>query len=784
MIGKTISHYVILEKLGEGGMGIVFKAQDIKLDRIVALKFLATGLVGAMEEVSRFKQEAKAISSLNHPNIATIHDVEDIDPHKFLVLEYLPRGTLKVKIKELQASGNTIPVKEIVGYGLQIGEGLAHAHRRGIIHRDVKTENMMFTDEGSLKITDFGLAKFFGTSNLTKSGSVVGTTSYMSPEQLRGEDLDHRSDLFSFGIVLYELATGHLPFRGEHDSAVSYSIVNEDPLPLTSPTATIPPSLKNLIYRCLEKDKEKRYQNAEEIVTDLRDIQMELSGFRAQGTLVGKLPRRSLIIGAAALMLMLLGVYLFIPVKMFSNATPSIAVLPFRNLSTEKENEYFSDGITEDVIDQLYKIGKLKVISRTSVMRYKDNQSSIHTIASDLNVTSVLEGSVRLEGKKVHIVARLVDASDDNVLWVEEYDEELTQIHAIQSDVAKQIARALKTQLSPDEQERIEKKTTGNFEAYDLYLRGRYSWNRRLPKDLEQGIQYFQAALGKDPEYARAYAGLADSYIILGVYNIHPPEETYPRALIAARKALQIDADLSEAHTSLAYALMHYNWDWPTVEKEFHRAIELAPNSAQAHIWYALYLSVKGKNDEAVTEIKEAHTLDPFSAVIRGDAGLTYYFSREYDLAIDQLRGALEMDPTFVVANIPLGGAYVQKKMYPEAISAFEQLSMASAFVTSKANAVPIASLAYVYGVSGRKEDAMTYIELLHEKSGEDYVAPYWMAVAYAGVGNIEEEFRWLEKAYQEKDGNLIFLRAHPIFDQLHGDPRFAALVKKIGLEK
>jgi serine/threonine-protein kinase len=675
-------------------------------------------------------------------------------------------------------------MKSIVEYGIQIAEGLAHAHRRGIIHRDVKTENMMLTEEGAIKITDFGLAQFFGTSHLTKSGSVVGTTAYMSPEQLRSEEVDHRSDLFSLGIVMYEIATGHLPFRGEHDSAVSYSIVNEEPLPLTAPGVSVPPSLKKVIYRCLEKDRENRYQNAEEIAADLRTIQQEMSGYQPRRASYRRGSRRFWLTASGVLALALVGAYFFLPVKPSSADRRSIAVLPFKNLSAGADNEYFSDGVTEDVIGQLSKIRAVSVISRTSVMHYKESQASIRDIAGELHVTSVLEGSVRLEGTKVHIVARLVDARADNVLWMEEYHENLTQIFAIQGDVAKKIARALEAQLSPDERERVEKGTTENLEAYDLYLKGRYHWNRRLPHDLDQAVGYFRQALGKDARYARAFAGLADSYIILGDYNILPPREAYPKAKEAAQKALEMDAEVSEAHISLAYALMHYDRDWPGAEKEFLRAIELAPNSAQAHSWYAHYLSLMERPDDAVREIKQARAMDPLSAVICSDAGLTFYLLRKYDLAIDQLRAALEIDPAFVVANIPLGGAYIEKKMYKEAIGAFEQLSMASAVVTSRANPVPIAALAYVYGVSGRRDDALAYIELLQEKSRDEDVSPYWMAVAFAGVGDVDEEFEWLKKGCEERDGSIIFVRAHPVFDQLHADQRFSALVKSIGLEK
>ncbi len=784
MIGQTISHYKILEKLGEGGMGIVYKAQDSKLDRIVALKFLPPGLVASSEDVARFKQEAKTISSLSHPHIATIHDIDETEGRHFLVLEYLSGGTLKTKIKQLHSSGGTLPLKNVVEYGVQIAEGLAHAHRHDIIHRDVKTDNMMVTEEGTVKITDFGLAKFLGGPQLTRSGSVVGTTAYMSPEQVRGEELDMQSDLFSYGIVLYELATGHLPFRGDHDAAVSYSIVNEKPLELSVSGATIPSSLGNVIHRCLEKDKENRYQTAEEIVADLRRIQMEMSGYETRRPPAGKLSRRSWLITSASVILIALGIYVFLPSKVASVDMHSIAVLPFKNLNTEKETEYFAEGITEDVIAQLNKISKLRVVSPRSVLHDETGRSTYRDMGIALNVATVLEGSVRREGNNVRIVAHLIDARADGYLWTDTYDKEFTDIFAIQLDVAKKIARTLEATISSGEEARLGQKATENLEAYDLYLKGRYHFNRRRPADLQKSIEYFEEALRKDPVYSSAFAGLADSYIILGDFNMLPPKDTYPKATEAAMKALQLDSLNAEAHTSLAYALMHYDRDWPTVEKEFRRALELAPNSAQTHSWYALYLSLKGRFGEAATESQRARVLDSFSAVVLTDAGLTAYFSRKYDFAIDLLREALTVDPTFIVANLPLGAAYIQKQMDSAAIAAFQQVTMASAIVTSKANPVPIAALAYVCGDSRRTEDALMYIELLEQESKERYVAPYWMAIAYAGIGNVEQEFLWLEKAYEKRDGSVIFLKVEPIFDKVKSDPRFPELLKKLGLQE
>lgn len=784
MIGSTISHYDILEKLGEGGMGVVYKARDTKLARFVALKFLPSHVASSPDEISRFELEAKAISTLNHPNIATIYEIDEVGGKKFLALEYIAGGTLKSKIKQLKSEDKEFTVSDVIGYGIQIAEGLNDAHRHQIIHRDIKSDNVLLTEEGNIKITDFGLAKLRGTAHVTRTGSAIGTLAYMAPEQLRGEKIDHRTDLFSLGVVLYEMATSRLPFRGEHEAALTYSIANEDPAPAKSLQQDLPSGLDRLIAKCLQKDRTLRYQNAKEIVDDLRKIQEEMTG-RVQPIVAKRQSKLLWKIAAAVGVLGVIGAYLFIPSSHLTGPdSKTIAVLPFTNMSGNPEDEYFSEGITEDVITQLAKLGKLKVISRTSIMQYRNTERNLKAIGKDLGVATILEGSVRREGSQIRVVAQLIDASSDNHIWAETYDREFTQIFAIQKDLAERIAHSLATTISADEQERLATIPTENLKAYDLYLKGRYHWNRRLPADLKRGIEYFEQALAEDPRYAKAYAGLADSYIILGDFNFRPPVESYPKAKAAATKAIEIDPSLSEAHVSLAYAMTHYDWNWAGAEEEFTDAIALAPNSAQAHSWYALLLAVTGRSEKAVAESRRAQDLDPYSAVVRTDAGLVSYFARQYDVATRQFLEAVQLDPSFVMANIPLGGVYVQKAMYADAIKAFQQLSMASAFVTSRAHPIPIAALACVYGVSGRKEDAADMIELLEEKSKVEYVSPYWMSVANIGRGDTAAAFDWLEKAWREKDGSMIFINVDPIFDRIRSDARFAALLEKMGLNK
>ncbi|HEY6952149.1 MAG TPA: protein kinase, partial [Bacteroidota bacterium] len=537
MIGDIISHYRIIEKLGEGGMGVVYKAQDLRLDRYVALKFLPTDLHSA-DEIARLEQEAKAVSALNHPSIATIYDVDESDRNRFLVLEFISGGTLKSRIRQFGSAGRELSLKEIVDTGIQIAEGLAHAHRNGIVHRDIKTENMMLTSEGNVKITDFGLAKLRGGAQLTRTGTTVGTAPYMSPEQVRGEALDHRTDLFSFGIVLYELATGSYPFRGEHEAAVAYAIVNEDPISLRSVRPSLPEAFQRIIQRCLEKDIQKRYQSADEIVADLRSLQ---SG-GSNGTI--ETPRhwanRWILFGIAGIVLA--GAIIFLWPRSSSTVDrKSIAVLPFENLSEGRENEYFSDGVTEDIIAQLSKIGDLKVISRTSVMQYKNSAKSLKEIARELNVATVLEGSVRKAGNEIRIVAELIDARSDEHIWAETYDREMTQIFAIQSDVAGRIADALKAKLSPSEKARLVERGTDNLTAYNAYLRAEYHWNKITKQDLQTAISYYNDAIRSDPRYARAYAGLSIAYSLTAYfrYDFIDAQEAVTKAREAALSALQ-----------------------------------------------------------------------------------------------------------------------------------------------------------------------------------------------------------------------------------------------------
>lgn len=777
MIGKTISHYRIVEKLGEGGMGVVYRARDTKLDRDVALKFLPPNLVASEEELARFEQEARAISALNHPAIATIYDVDEADGQKYIVLEYLPGGTLKGKLKRLKSEDGEFSLEEVTAYGIQIAEALSHAHRHGIIHRDVKTDNIMLTEEGKAKLTDFGLAKLRGSVQITKTASTVGTAAYMSPEQVRGEEVDHRTDVFSFGIVLYELVTSHLPFRAEFEAALNYAILNDSAPPLRESRPGVPPALAEIIGRCLEKDPAKRPQTAAEIAGELKKVEHDLAGPPAgRPSRAGLLSKKAVWI-PAAIGVLLVTLYLFSP----RSASPPvsskwIAVLPFENLSDSKEDEYFSDGITDDIIAQLSKIGDLKVISRTSVMQYKGVGKNVREIGRDLGVGTVLEGSVRRSGNQLRIVAQLIDAANEGHLWVETYDKEMTQVFAIQSDVAQRIAAALQAKLSPSERGRIEKKQTDNTESYQLYLKGRFYWNKRRIDDIKTAIEYFKQAIEKDPGYAQAYAGLASTYVLIPQYGMQSME-WYAKADSAARKALEIDATLAEAYTVLGLIANDHEYDWAGAEKYFRRAIELDPGYPTAHQWYSSTLMYLGRLDEALAEVKRAHELDPLSLVINMNLGDVLYLMRQYDRAIEQYKSTLALDQDFAWARYDMAWAYAMEGKLDEAIAECGKAQKISGDMP-----VGFSQLGRLYARAGRKSDALRVLDELLRLSQQGFRVPCGIGVICFELGDRDKAFEWLEKAYQSRDVDLIYLGVDPLNDDIRSDPRGVALLKKMGL--
>jgi len=746
MIGKTISHYKILEKLGEGGMGVVYKAEDNRLKRTVALKFLTLTILGGEEEKTRFVNEAQATAALDHPNICTIHEIDHADEQIFIVMGYVEGQSVKDKI----ASG-PLKIDQAIDIAIQTAEGLREAHDKGIVHRDIKSGNIMVTDKGQVKIMDFGLARIGKGEFPDKKGTTLGTAAYMSPEQVRAEQVGHRTDIWSLGVVLYEMVTAELPFKGEYEQAIIYSILNEEPQTLIELQPGVPEELERIVNKALAKDPGRRYQKAADILADLRTLRKELKHAADE-----KRPK------------------------------PSIAVLPFTNLSADPAQDYFCDGMAEEIINSLAQVDGLRVVARTSAFSFKGRQADIREIGKQLNVNTMLEGSVRKAGARVRITAQLVNVFDGYHLWSEKYDRDVGQlccpedIFAIQDEISLAIVDNLKVTLFSEEKAKLVKRHTRDLDAYNLYLKGRYFWNKRTEESLKRSIQYFQQAMEKDRDYALAYAGLADSYILLAEYSFLRPKEAFSKAKAAAMKALQIEGALAEAHTSLGFIKTLNDWDWMGAEKEFKQAIESNPGYATAHQWYAEHLTMTGQYAQAIPEFKRAQELDPLSLTIGVASAVGLLCgTRRYDQTMEECQKVLELDPNFGGALNVLGIVYREKGMYDEAIQAFQK-----AQIFDEGNMWVRAELGHAYAISGKKNEAKKVLDELKQLSKRRYVPPDDIALVYLGLGQKNVTFEYLKKACEDRSVGLSWLKADPIFDSLRSDPRFTALLKKIGLEK
>ncbi|MCI0404002.1 MAG: protein kinase [Acidobacteria bacterium] len=754
MIRQAVSHYRVLEKLGGGGMGVVYKAEDLKLGRLVALKFLPDDVARDEAAVERFKREARAASALDHPNICTIYEIGEHEGQPFIAMQYLEGETLKQRIDAQRA----LPDEEVMRVGLQVAEALEAAHGKGIVHRDIKPANIFLTSRGQVKVLDFGLAKLVhsagditATASLTQTGAAPGTLPYMAPEQLRGQEVDGRADIHAFGCVLYEMATGQRPFRAELGSQLIDDILHKVPAAPGRLNPDLPPDLERIILKCLEKDPENRYQSAKELLVDLRRLERSPAAGLALGS---SRPRRSR-----------------------RKKVRSLAVLPLANLSRDPEQEYFSDGMTEALITDLCKIGALKVISRTSAMRYKGTDKPLPEIARELGVDAVVEGSVLRAGERVRITAQLIHAETDEHLWAESYERDVRDVLSLQSEVARSIAQEIRGKLTPQEQARLGRSHRVRPEAHDAYLRGRFQWNKRTEAALREALRYFQQAIEVDPAYTLAHVGLADSYNILGLYGVLPPKESFPRAKAAARRALELEETLGEAHASLAYGICYYDWDFPASLREFERALELSPAYAVAYQWHANVLLVIGRQAEAIAAVKRARELDPLSVVIQASVGWWLYYARQYDQAILEFRKAIELDPDFALAHLWLAWGLEQTGGCDEAVRESE-LAVRLAGVTPYF----LGSLGYTYAICGRTRDAEKILRDLEELSRTAYVSPYCRAIVELGLGRKEEALHWLERAFEDRTNWLVLLKADPKVDLLRDNPRFLDLLGRIGL--
>ena len=831
--GTKLGRYEIRSKIGEGGMGEVYLAHDTELDRRVALKILPTELAANQDRMRRFRQEAKAAAALNHPNIAHIYEIGDSDGVTFIAMEFIDGQTLRKLIR----AGET-ELSKLLRYLQHTAEGLAKAHAAGIVHRDLKPENLMITREGHAKILDFGLAKLIEaqrpsppsgqrSSELSTAilqhqstpGMILGTVGYMSPEQAQGrtKDIDHRSDIFAFGCILFEAVTGRRAFEGKDAVDSLNRIIREPVRPITELRPDAPADLQRIVRLCLAKDPEERYQTIKDVAIELKEARRELRDRATAGSLTqpsdvqtfsgpvqtvpassgatasissrassaefifNEIRRRKLLVFAGGVIVAgAIALGLYFRGRGSEAAIDSIAVLPFENQNRDSNTDYLADGVTESIINSLTQIPNLRVIARGSSFRYKGRETDPVAAGHELGVRAVLTGRLLQRGDNLTVSAELVDVRDNKQLWGDQYERKISDLLAVQREIATEISGNLRLRLSSPEQTRITKRYTDNPEAYQLYLKGRFYWNKRTEEGVKKALDYFQEAIEKDPTYALAYTGIADSYSLETMHidvGSLSPSEAGPKAKAAAMKALEMDDSLPEAHTSLAFIKLIFYWDWTGAETEFKRALALNSNDANAHHWYSHFLMAMGRPQESLVESKRALELDPLGVIINVHLGWHYMNTHEYDLAINQLQKALEMDPNFGVGHWYLGLSYEHKGKYPEA-----EKELRKAQDLLKENEAIAADIGHLYAVSGRKIQALKVITDLSDLAKRQYVSSYNIGIIYFGLGEKDRGFEWLENAYRERTDLLIYLNTDPRLADVHADPRFVDLVKRVGL--
>jgi eukaryotic-like serine/threonine-protein kinase len=819
-------------------MGEVYLAHDPRLERVVALKVLPPALASDPQRMRRFVQEAKTTSSLNHPNLITIYEIGSEGQIHFIATEFVDGMTLREHMLFTQ-----VRLKEALRIAIQISEALAAAHEAGVIHRDIKPENIMLRRRDQIvKVLDFGLAKLteeFVERQLsdpdastrmflhTEPSVILGTIRYMSPEQARGLPVDARTDIWSVGVVLYEMLANRTPFDGPTASDLLVAILDREPVPLTESAADTPPELQRIIKRALTKDREKRYQTIKDLAVDLENLRWDIeislerqrtpstaSGARALNSPTGQTTgevasqatseiaertypteqlssaghivegirklNKTVLVGLAGILLAIAAAYFYFG-RSGTAAIDSIAVLPFVNVDGDPNMEYLSDGITESLTDSISQLPGLSVIARSSVFRYKGRDTDPQAVGKELGVRALLIGRIVQRGDRLVISAELVDVENNRRLWGGQYDRLISDILAVQAEISREISEQLRSTLTSDEEKRLTKHYTENTEAYQDYMKGRYYWNKRTGDDLKKAIEYFNQAIAKDPRYALAYTGLADCYIVIPNYSDVPKHEAYVKAKAAALKALEIDDSLAEAHTSLGGIKSDYEWDFAGAETELKRALALNPNYATAHAWYAQHLSVMGRHQEAIAEIKRAQELDPFSLIINSVVGDTYLKARQYDQAIEQLRKTIEMDKNFHRAHRYLGNVYVEKGMYNEAITEFHTANLLAGENTSQVDS-RTKSLREAYATGGAQGFWRKQLEFLKEDQEKGSVLIYAIASVYARLGDKDQTLTWLERAYREHDPYLVYLKIDPPFDALRSEARIIELMRRVGV--
>jgi serine/threonine-protein kinase len=835
--GTRLGRYEIRSQLGAGGMGEVYLAQDTsELGRTAALKILPAEVAKDKDRLQRFTQEARTVSNLNHPNILTVYEFGQTDSASFMATEYVDGVTLREHL-----SNRRLKLVDVLDVTIQIVAALNAAHEAGVTHRDLKPENVMVRRDHIVKVLDFGLAKpseppavtgrliesetneEAATKVLvrTEPGLIMGTVSYMSPEQSVGKRVDQRTDIWSVGVVLYEMIAGAVPFPGKDIHRQIIAIQETEPAPLSQQVEGVPERLEEIVSKCLAKEKDERYQTAKDLLIDLRNLRRKLdvdaeiertvapefrstsggtSRLRTQSSppnteatkaaqvrtassaeyVVSGIKQHKLVAGIVILLLVAgsIGLGLYLRAPRTQAAIESIAVLPFENKSNAPDTEYLSDGLAESLIYRLSQLPNLKVSPTSSVMRYKGKETDLKTIAGELGVSAVMTGRIAQRGENLTISVELVDVQNNKLLWGEQYERKLADLLATQREIATEITQNLKLQLSGEDQKGLTKQYTQNNEAYQLYLKGRYHFAKRTKDDVQRGIDYFQQAIKFDPKFALAYVGISNSYAVMPSYAYLSAREAIPQASSAAQRALEIDPTLAEAHEALASAIVAYEWNWLEAGREFKHALELSPNVAEIHYRYGVaYLIPMGRTDEAITEIKRALELEPMSIATGANLAGAYFYARQNTLALEQAQRTYNLEPTHVTGRAWLGYVYNANGMYREAIDLGEK-----ALQTDPADQSSLVIAGYAYAKVGRRREAEEVIKKFKDIAKTEYVGPYYVATVYAALGDREEAFAELERAYAERDWYFPFLKVDPFMDPLRDDPRFADLVKRIGL--